>query len=68
MDIPINQQIRYTPSKIELFNNLWVQYVALLIPSVYIIYEIILGNSFRHKVLSSVVKSDIKRPSKSKFD
>ena len=59
MDIPLNQEIRYTPSFLELAANFWVQYIALLIPSFYIIYQTILGNAFRVKILDSKVSSEI---------
>jgi len=60
IDIPVNQQIRYRPSFLEKGSQFWTQYIALLIPSLYVIYEVILGGSFKRKILSSRVSSDIK--------
>jgi len=59
MDIPVNQEIRYTPSFLELAANFWIQYLALLIPSYFIIYELILGNAFRTRILDSRISSEI---------
>ena len=61
MDIPVNQEIRYTPNMLDLFTTLWIQYVSLLLLTVYVIYERILGSGFREKVLSSTIRSEIKR-------
>jgi len=63
IDIPVNQQIRYRPSFLEKGSQFWTQYIALLIPSLYVIYDVILGGSFKRKILSSRVSSDIKHPS-----
>lgn len=51
MAVPASQSVKYTPSFFEQFINLWVQYVAVLIPFAYIIYEVILGSAFRKKIL-----------------
>jgi hypothetical protein len=61
IDIPVNQQILYTPSLMEKGTQFWNQYIFLLIPSLYIIYENILGYSFKRRILSSKVSSDIKQ-------
>jgi len=60
MDIPPNQQIKYNPEFIEKFVALWTQYIALLIPAVFIIYDMILGNAFRNKILNSKIWSELK--------
>jgi len=60
IDIPVNQQIRYRPSFLEKGSQFWTQYIALLIPSLFVIYDVILGGSFKRKILSSRVSSDIK--------
>jgi len=62
MDIPVNQQIRYTPNILDLYTTLWIQYISLLILTAYVIYVRILGSGFTEKVLSSTVRSEIKRP------
>jgi hypothetical protein len=62
MDIPVNQQIKYTPKILDLFTTLWIQYISLLILTSYVIYVRILGSGFTEKVLSSTVRSEIKRP------
>ena len=63
IDIPVNQQVRYKPSFLEKASQFWTQYVALLVPSLYIIYDVILGGGFRRKILASRVSSEIKRAS-----
>lgn len=44
---------------IERLKISWVQYLALLIPSLYIIYSLILGFSFKNKVLDAQMKNEI---------
>ena len=60
LDVPTNQQIKYNPEFLEKFIEFWTQYIALLIPAVYIIYDKILGNAFRKKILDSKVWSELK--------
>ena len=55
MDVPVAQHIKYNPSFLEQSIEIWIQYLALLIPSLYIIYEVILGNAFRKNVLNSKI-------------
>jgi hypothetical protein len=45
----------------------WTQYLALLIPSLAIIYEIILGGAFKRKILNSKIWSEIKKAQPSGF-
>ena len=61
IDIPVNQQIRYRPSVMEKGSQFWTQYIFLLIPSLYFIYETILGYSFKRRILASKISSDIKQ-------
>ena len=61
IDIPKNQRIRYTPNFSEQLMNFLVQYVGLLIPSVYVIYELMLGYGFRRNVLKGKISSEIKQ-------
>lgn len=60
IDVPVSQSIRYSPSFLEKMSQLWIQYVALLIPSLYVIYFTILGGAFERKILQSRVQSEIK--------
>jgi hypothetical protein len=60
LDVPVNQIIRYKPSFLEKVTIFWVQYLALLIPSLFINYYIILGSGFERKIIPSSIRSDIK--------
>jgi len=60
VDVPVNQQIRYSPSFLEKMIELWIQYLALLIPSYLIIYVSILGFGFRSKILDSKTWSEVR--------
>ena len=51
MDVPIHQPIKYSPNFLEKSNTLWYQFLALFIPSYFIIFKIILGGAFRRKIL-----------------
>lgn len=44
----------------ERFIEFWTQYVALLIPAVYIIYDKLLGDAFRKRILDSKIWSELK--------
>jgi len=51
--IPGAQEVIYTPIMIERMKEAWVQYVALMIPCVYIVYFLIVGFAFKSKVLEA---------------
>jgi len=51
--VPGAQEVLYTPIVMERLKEAWVQYVALMIPSVYVIYFLIVGFSFKSKVLEA---------------
>ena len=38
----------------------WIQYIALLIPSLFVIYYLILGFAFQNKVLDAQLTNEIK--------
>jgi Transmembrane protein 231 len=58
--IPKQQEIIYKPTTIESLKMAWIQYLALLIPSLWVIYKCILGFAFSNKVLDAQIKNDIK--------
>lgn len=60
MDVPVHQQIRYAQNFLEKANAFWYQVLALVIPSYFIIIELILGGAFRRRILNSVEWSEIK--------
>ena len=60
MDVPILQEFRYNPSFLENLTLGWTQYVSILIPSLIVIYELLLGGAFKRKILNSAVWSEIK--------
>lgn len=60
ISIPAQQEIIYEPTVLESIKIAWIQYVALLIPSMYIIYFIIIGFAFKNKVFDSQVRNDIR--------
>ena len=61
IDVPVLQQIRYSPTFLQKASQCFTQYMALLIPSVFFFYEILLGGALKRKILSSKVWSEIKR-------
>lgn len=66
IDIPSNQQIKYSPTFLEKSLQFFIQYLALLIPSAYIIIDLILGGGFRRKILRAREFSEIKNGSSDK--
>jgi len=67
IDVPVLQQIRFSPTFLQKASQCWTQYMALLIPSVYIFYEVILGGAFKRKILNSKIWSEIKRSQTKQF-
>jgi hypothetical protein len=61
LDVPVNQVIRYQPSFLEKTTTFWIQYLALLIPALYVNYYLILGNGFQLNIIQSTVRSEIKQ-------
>jgi len=57
--VPSMQEIVYVPTTLESLKIAWIQYLALLIPSLYIIYQLIIGFAFKNKVLDAQVKNEI---------
>lgn len=53
------QEISYVPTTLESLKIAWIQYIALLIPSLYVIYWLIIGFAFKNKVLDARVKNEI---------
>ena len=61
IDVPVLQQIRYSPTFLQKASQCWTQYMALLIPSVFFFYELLMGGALKRKILNSKVWSEIKR-------
>ena len=57
--VPSMQEINYVPTTLESLKIAWIQYIALLIPSLYVIYWLIIGFAFKNKVLDARVKNEI---------
>ncbi|TNV84409.1 hypothetical protein FGO68_gene16267 [Halteria grandinella] len=57
--VPSMQEINYVPTTLESLKMAWIQYIALLIPSLYVIYWLIIGFAFKNKVLDAQVKNEI---------
>ena len=68
MDVPQNLKILYRPDSADLIVKFLMQYIAVLIPSLYLFYDLMLGWGFRRNILKSKVISEIKsaHPSKMK--
>ena len=60
ISIPAQQEIIYEPTVLESIKIAWIQYVSLLIPSLYIIYYLIIGFALKNKVFESQVRNDIR--------
>jgi hypothetical protein len=58
--IPLQQEFVYVPTVLESLKIAWIQYLAILIPSLYAIYYLILGFAFRNKVIDTQIKNDIR--------
>lgn len=59
LDVPSNQKIRYGPSFIEKSILFLVQYLAMLLVSLWFFYWSILGEAFKRSILPSRVVSEI---------
>jgi len=57
--IPISQEIKYRPGVMETLKFAWVQYVMLLIPSLFITWQF-LSFLFESKILEAHKVSDFK--------
>lgn len=56
--VPINQRVLYIPGVLETLKFAWVQYLALLIPSLLIFYGVS-GFIFRYQIVETSVTSDL---------
>ena len=59
MKVPKFQPIRYTPNVLQSLIEMFIQYVAVLIPTVYILYSTCLDFAFNRKVLYHKEASEI---------
>ena len=56
--IPRTQRVRYVPSILETLKHAWIQYLAILLPAIWIFQEFI-GFLFRYKILEANVVADL---------
>ena len=55
-------KVRYTPDSADLIIKFLMQYIALLIPAIYLFYDLMLGWGFHRNLLKSKIVSEIKAP------
>ena len=58
MAVPINQEVSYIPGVLETLKFAWIQYLALLIPSLFV-YWLVLGFILRYQMVETSVTSDL---------
>lgn len=63
VNIPESQQLRYIPGALETLKFAWIQYVSLLIPSMFIFLSIF-GFIFRHQLVETSATSTLVRVKK----
>ena len=56
--IPNGQKVLYIPGSLETIKFAWIQYLSLVIPSLYIFYALC-GFIFRHQIIETSVTSDL---------
>lgn len=56
--VPKSQEVRYVPGILETLKFAWVQYLALLVPSL-MFFRWVTGFLFRYQIVESGVTSDI---------
>ena len=52
--IPVQQKVEYIPGVLESLKFMWVQYLALLIPSLYVFHKIV-GFLFKYQFLETAI-------------
>ena len=57
-EVPIGQRVVYIPGVLETLKFAWVQYLALLIPCLWVFY-IVNGFVFRYQIVETSVSSDL---------
>ena len=58
MRVPLQEKVDYIPGVLESMKGMWVQYIALLLPTIYV-FNKIMGFLFRHQFLETSVTSDL---------
>eukprot|EP00826_Nyctotherus_ovalis_P017479 TRINITY_DN15152_c0_g2_i1.p1 TRINITY_DN15152_c0_g2~~TRINITY_DN15152_c0_g2_i1.p1 ORF type:complete len:305 (+),score=76.94 TRINITY_DN15152_c0_g2_i1:99-1013(+) len=58
LHIPTHQEVAYDPSMQEMLKNGWLQYLYLLIPIYFAVYEIVMWALVRYKVMGTVARED----------
>lgn len=56
--VPLQEKVDYIPGVLESMKGMWVQYIALLLPTIYV-FNKIMGFLFRHQFLETSVTSDL---------
>lgn len=58
VEIPTSQEVKYIPGVLQTLKFAWIQYLALVIPSMWVFHRVC-GFMFRHQILDSSVTSDL---------
>ena len=58
--VPFMQEIVFIPTVLESLKRAWIQYIAFIIPIMFVVYHIILGQAFKSKILNAGIRNDIK--------
>ncbi len=56
--VPLNQPVHYVPGMVEMLKTAWIQYMYILIPVYFVIYELLLWLVVRFKVVPSTGYDD----------
>lgn len=59
LDVPLQQHIKANKSFFAKIVTIWIQYIALLIPSYFVLYDFFLGGAFRRRILHSIEWSEL---------
>ena len=58
--VPVQQEVKYVPGILETLKFAWVQFLALLVPSL-LIFRWISGFLFRYEIIETNITSDLKK-------
>lgn len=58
LHVPTHQEVAYDPSMQETLKNAWLQYLYLLLPVYFVVYEVVMWALVRYKVVATVVRED----------
>lgn len=57
-NIPQSQEVKYIPGVLETLKFAWVQYLALLVPSL-MIFRCLSGFLFKYQIVEASISSDL---------